>query len=1073
MCLMESNPNLKVEVRAADFREGEGILLRDISVQDARRLDPGPTHLFIPEAFFACDADWRELADGRPNISAIELREPRLRICRLPNGQWDGIDLLSSFTMDSLPPGGNSLSLTIIDGVVEVLEPFTNAEGEVEFHTTSFCGLRLEVDPLTLDENGERIAMFRGSLDDERIRNIEFEGHFSVDSGFWDVQGLVERLQYSPGFLDALPSFASSPMEKYRSLEVQADANFHFWRDSDSPRGFRFRIEGSAVNGRWNDPSLEHPVIDLRAEFDITDELAVVRNVTASVGETRLEAAFQQRNYTEKGAAAIAFNATNLQMGADFRRLLPESISRHWTKYDPSGLANLRGELAFDGETWTPRHVVLECLDFGFSYYQCPYRLEHGRGTIILDGEGRLTSDILASSNDRPIRIIGSIENVLGESHGWIQARATELPINEKMLNALPPQARRSVQMLAPRGDVASMGNVAVEVILRSEQPGEPFGLWARVDLLGCMAEYAEFAYPLYELTGSLVLDQGQWTFSNLEARNDTAIVRGGGRLLQEEGRQHLAFQLEASQLALDEELHNAFSSQGVRELWDNLKLRGMIDVTAFRLDMISMPGHPPETTLVFDAVPYPDISSIEPTWFPVRLEKLDGQIHYRDGQVVIDQFQGENGRSRIASSVRCDFQNNGAWVLSLEDLSVDQLEIDRQFLNAAPSTLQAAIEPLELEGAVNLSGRFSVSKPAAVDAPIRTDWNINAALHQANAKLGVPVESICGGVKFIGTRSGDMFECFGLIDIDSMLYKNIHMTSVRGPLRFSGGRVLIGRAATHSESQEPRSPFETSNITLLALREQEGFAVPEPITARTFDGLVECDGWVAFQDTEAYHLWMQATSLDMASVARDFSGEQRDVEGLIDVQMEIGGRRHSLNTMKIDGKLSIHNANLYELPVMTDVRQGLGVGEQDEQAGISEADILFQVRGGRILLPGIEFRGNAFSLKGNGAMSFDQELQLQLGARLGGRENPTVPILREFLGAAGEQLVILEVNGTLSAPEVTRKPFPGIAEALDQLQGNEAPAPPGEDVAWEWGVAPDVEPTRTAGPGPGAGIRF
>ena len=105
--------------------------------------------------------------------------------------------------------------------------------------------------------------------------------------------------------------------------------------------------------------------------------------------------------------------------------------------------------------------------------------------------------------------------------------------------------------------------------------------------------------------------------------------------------------------------------------------------------------------------------------------------------------------------------------------------------------------------------------------------------------------------------------------------------------------------------------------------------------------------------------------------------------------------------------------------------------------------------------------------------MNFDQEIQLRLGARLGGRKNPTVPILRELLGAAGEQLVILEVDGTLSSPEVTRKPFPGITEALEQLQGDEAPAPPGQGIAWEWGVAPDMSPPRTAGPGPGYRTRY
>ena len=51
------------------------------------------------------------------------------------------------------------------------------------------------------------------------------------------------------------------------------------------------------------------------------------------------------------------------------------------------------------------------------------------------------------------------------------------------------------------------------------------------------------------------------------------------------------------------------------------------------------------------------------------------------------------------------------------------------------------------------------------------------------------------------------------------------------------------------------------------------------------------------------------------------------------------------------------------------------------------------------------------------------------------GRREWQLPVFREVLGGASEQIMVIHVGGTLQNPVRTREPFPGVQQALQQLQ--------------------------------------
>ena len=115
------------------------------------------------------------------------------------------------------------------------------------------------------------------------------------------------------------------------------------------------------------------------------------------------------------------------------------------------------------------------------------------------------------------------------------------------------------------------------------------------------------------------------------------------------------------------------------------------------------------------------DTVSIEPRYFPYRLEKVRGVFDYENGRVVLDQLAAEHGpNTRVTGRGFCEVDASGGWRLHLDHLDCGRLTTDRDLMQALPPRLKKAITEMHLSGPMSMRGRFDLSSSGRPQEPLR-----------------------------------------------------------------------------------------------------------------------------------------------------------------------------------------------------------------------------------------------------------------------------------------------------------------------------------------------------------------
>jgi hypothetical protein len=204
-------------------------------------------------------------------------------------------------------------------------------------------------------------------------------------------------------------------------------------------------------------------------------------------------------------------------------------------------------------------------------------------------------------------------------------------------------------------------------------------------------------------------------------------------------------------------------------------------------------------------------------------------------------------------------------------------------------------------------------------------------------------------------------------------------------------------------------------------------------VTAQLFDGTLCGSGRVVIGAVPKYQLNAFLTDGDLGSFAQELVAGRQHLRGRIGAWVRLWGEGRSLNGLGGLGRIELRDADIYELPLMIALLKILSVREPDQTA-FSTSDIDFHIHGGHVYLTNITFNGDAFSLEGSGLLDFDNSIRLTFRA-VPGRREWHLPVFRELIGRASEEIMMIHVGGTLQNPIRFREPFPGVNEALRQLQ--------------------------------------
>ncbi len=993
--LRQEFPGVAVQVQAASLVEGEGIVARGVSFVDPTFPPQYRQLVWIDELKLACGTTLAELTSGEPLITAIRLRRPTVHAYRAADGAWNLARLVHR------KPGGRPVPVTVEDATLLLEDAASRARATLR-------QIGVDIEPAA-DSAPDAPAIVRGTVTGDLFDRAAFEGRLAAANGGFDLAGTVESLDLSPRLMALLPP-ADGPRRWLDGLQGRLDLQ---WRASGSMASLdaaAFDVTGRLESGRFEHPSLPVAVSDVTATFKADRSGVHCDRLEAHSGSTLLRGTGRLAGWSADADFDLSLEAERLIVGRHWEGLLPEPLAAQWSRLLPAGEVDVTARLARRGGAIVP-DIAVRCRNVSLTYYRFPYRLDRTVGTVTFK-DGTLAMHLTGQAGGHPVQVEGNVARSSAGSTGFIEVRGDRLQIDDALLAAMPARSADIVRTLR--------GSGTFDFVFRHDRSPELPGGHANslgIRLAQCSLCYAGFPYPLTNVSGIIRMHRNRWTIQDVVGSNDTGLVRCSGTLEPlgaDDGE--LTLRLAGRDVVLEPELRDALPA-GMRRIWNDVDPRGNAEFTATVRHRVKAR----RTDVELSATPQGDSVSIEPSWFPYRLERLRGRLAWKDGQLRFEGVRGAHDRTTVATEGTCRFTPDGGWRVSFERLTADRFRADHDVLQALPPGLRQAVSSVDLRGLLSLSGSLDIYSTAAV-AMVRPDgqtvltpgpaaaaWDMHLDVEQASLDVGVPIDHVHGGIRLRGQSDGRSWQTIGDVAIDSAICRGMQLTAVQGPLAMDPGGVRFGSAAG--------PPGETARR----------------LSARVAGGTLLLDGSVAAAEPGGFTLTAAIGDADLQRLAGDVTGATNRYRGRVFGSVEVSGSRAGRHSLVGRGQVRLRDADIYELSVVVALLKILRVKAPDRKA-FSSSVVDFRIEGPRAYLDNIELSGDAISLVGAGEIDFDSNVNLTFRSIMGDSESQ-LPAMKRLLGGASGQFLLVHVDGTLADPVPTTEAFPTLAAALQRLQ--------------------------------------
>jgi AsmA-like C-terminal region len=300
--------------------------------------------------------------------------------------------------------------------------------------------------------------------------------------------------------------------------------------------------------------------------------------------------------------------------------------------------------------------------------------------------------------------------------------------------------------------------------------------------------------------------------------------------------------------------------------------------------------------------------------------------------------------------------------------------------------------------------------------SPTRCRWDKTLVVFNGNSlKTGIPLEHIQGQIESVsGWSDGRLLEVQGILKLASVMFLGQQITEVQSPFHVKQGAARL-----------------------------------DNISGSFLKGQLWGEGEVSLDTTPHYRAAFSLEGAQLEEYARTVAGRQ-SFRGLASARIEINGLGSDIRTLSGQGDAHITQGDLGELPPVLRIAKALNgllyldqaLAAQPRASGktadFDSADVAFRIAHGSTVFDSIKFTGNAFSLKGQGTMDPQCNLDLKLDV-LWGRDRFHVPLLSEVAREASTSLFVVRVQGTPSAPQVDPEPLPPFSDLLRALKKNRA----------------------------------
>ena len=415
----------------------------------------------------------------------------------------------------------------------------------------------------------------------------------------------------------------------------------------------------------------------------------------------------------------------------------------------------------------------------------------------------------------------------------------------------------------------------------------------------------------------------------------------------------------------------------------------------------------------------------------PYRLEDIGGSVTYRAAQVTFNDVTARHGDGKIRLNGSGTVGNTPAdagrsvWDLKL---AAEDVTVDEAFRKALPAALADMAEALKLKGKVAFDFsklrvtlrddlRRSATAPAVASAagakpdasiapppPVDVDFAVKVATSAASLDVGVPLTDVQGLIDIAGAvREGRLLALAGTLGAPSL--------------------SIASRPATDFSADIIKSPGG-DDIEI------------GPMRGRLAGGELAGDvtRHVPRTGTSRYELNLILREADVRTIAADAT--DRDVNGRLTASLALEGEWSGPNSRRGRGSVGVTGQEMYKIPLVLGLLQITNLA-LPINSPFNEASVDYSVDGQRVTAEAITLRSKDMLMQGSGYLDFGTK-RVRMSFTTDNPNWPKLPIVHELMQGAKNELLRIQVKGTLQEPKVSASPMNTFTTTVDEvLRGN------------------------------------
>lgn len=578
---------------------------------------------------------------------------------------------------------------------------------------------------------------------------------------------------------------------------------------------------------------------------------------------------------------------------------------------------------------------------------------------------------------------------------------ARNLPIDADLLRAIPEDRRQWIERVGLGGKLDVDGRITPanlpQGVPHAQRPDFHYDL--RLTLHQGTLWPTEGTFAVSDATGQMRLTPTKLTITELHGKRQTSDLSLSGSISWEQGEPSVALKARASELVLDTPLY-ALLPRDAQVAWDYVRPEGSVDA---ELHYVRHPDQRASYSLSIS----PRKLSIRPVPLPYRLDEVSGAVHITQDRVVLTDVRGRHGQAMLGVSGTAPSAATGVWDLKLIGNNVP---IDDDLKQAVPAALRTFLESTRAAGTVDFDfSRLRLatrSRPttaptttAPVERAVDADFDVKIRTQDASINIGLPLEQVQGEIALRGTTQDGT---------PATLSGQLHLSTV----------TLAGRPITELKTTLSKESVQT------------------PLKIRDLSGKM-ADGELAGQaeliiptgdEPARYALSLVMRNLDVRSLVGE---EDRQIGGRLTASLVVEGVHDQPSSRRGRGDVVV-SGNMYRIPLVLGLMQITNLA-LPITSPFNEGKAGYSIEGSRVTFENIELRAREMVMQGRGYLDFEA-MKVRLTFTTENTTWPRLPVLGDLIQGARNEMLQIQVRGSLQEPKVSAKSMHTFTTTIDEV---------------------------------------